>query len=250
MGSVKDSVKPAPRAAKPRAGSVPRVRTAKEQITRPARTPRANRPDRPRVSVPGPAVLYDASLEPDVVDVAPRTVLAIEGAGLPTGEVGPFQDAIGALYGVAYALKFGRKATGSGDFAIGCVEACWWADSDLPLDQVPPADWRWTLRLAMPDDVSDDEVARAVAEATSKGRKLAGSTMARSVTRALMPAMRMGRLLHRGPYDQMGPSVDKLRARLAESQLTPTMRHSEVYLNDPRKAEPENIKTVILLECN
>jgi len=66
-----------------------------------------------------PAILHRAgraTTTPDVVEVPARSAVAIDGAGPP--EDPGFQRAVGALYGVAYGLKFARKPGGR-DFKIG-----------------------------------------------------------------------------------------------------------------------------------
>jgi hypothetical protein len=72
-----------------------------------------------------PSALLEATTAPDVVDVDGRAALAIDGAGPP--EDPGFQEAMGALYGVAYGLKFARKPAGR-DFKIGPLEGRWWAE--------------------------------------------------------------------------------------------------------------------------
>ena len=73
---------------------------------------------------------YGAGKRPRMVDVSEMPFLAIEGRGAPTGdEQTPFQAAIGAMYSVAYTMKFTIKNEGR-DFGIPAIEASWWADAD------------------------------------------------------------------------------------------------------------------------
>ncbi|HET7250292.1 MAG TPA: hypothetical protein VFI79_10630 [Gemmatimonadales bacterium] len=198
--------------------------------------------------LPMPRVLRDATTTPDVVTVPTRTVLTLDGEGAPEGQT--FQNSVAAIYGVAYALKFGRKNAGRGDFKIGPLEARWWTDHPpRRLPDVPRESWCWQLRMAMPQDVSRAELARTVETATQKkGGRLAGNPETRRVTLTALPAARCGRVLHIGPYADEGASLGRVAAAVKEALLTPGLAHVEVYLSDPRRTKPEALKTVLLLE--
>ncbi|MFX0145837.1 MAG: GyrI-like domain-containing protein, partial [Candidatus Hodarchaeota archaeon] len=55
-------------------------------------------------------------------------------------------------------------------------------------------------------------------------------------------------IMHIGPYSEEGPSIEKIH-RFIESNGGSfdgyDKKHHEIYLSDPRKAKPENMKTVI-----
>ena len=86
-----------------------------------------------------PKELTSATREPDVVDVPPRVFLSLSGAGAPDSV--EFTSSVGALYGVAYGLKFQRKNTGGEDFKVGPLIGIWWAESrDLVGGEVPTRD--------------------------------------------------------------------------------------------------------------
>jgi hypothetical protein len=196
-----------------------------------------------------PAALLSAKPLADVVEVPARTALAIEGAGGPEQE--PFQRSVGALYGVAYTLKFARKPAG-GDFKIGPLEGRWWAEGAQAARAtgVPPREtWRWRLRLGVPDDVTEHEVADLIQAVTmKKGGKLEGSADARRVTLERIPASTMGRILHAGPYAEEPASFEKIRVALSAAGRTGGDAHLEVYLSDPRRTTPAKLKTALLLE--
>jgi hypothetical protein len=198
--------------------------------------------------LPTPRELWDATTTPDIVTVPARTVFALEGRSAPEGET--FQRSVAAVYGVAYTLKFARKKAGRADFKIGPLEARWWTDEPgRRLPDVPRHAWRWQLRLALPDDVSVGELARAVDAATHKaGGQLYGSAEAGQVTLALLPAERCGRVLHIGPYAAEGESIARIAAMVEHAGLTTRNPHVEVYLSDPRRTKPKSLKTVLLVE--
>jgi len=178
------------------------------------------------VSFPVPAVLLDAATTPDVVEVPARSAVAVVGAGPP--EDPGFQRAVGALYGVAYALKFARKAGGR-DFKIGPLEGRWWADGAPERGlQAPRHTWRWRLRIAVPDDVAESDVAAIVhAAVTKKGGKLEGSEEALRVALERIPVMRVGRILHVGPYATEPASFTRMEEALTAAGLRRARPHVE-----------------------
>jgi hypothetical protein len=182
------------------------------------------------------------------VQVPKRRCLAIDGGGSPGDE--QFQQAIAALYGTAYTLKFARKKAGKHDFKIGPLEGRWAADVPAGTAGRPPAStWRWRLRIGVPADVTHDELERIKREiVTKRGGKLAGSPTVAHVFVEAIPAERVGRVLHVGPYASEPTSFARIGAVLADAGLNPAPTHIEVYLNDPRRARPAALRTVLLRE--
>lgn len=198
--------------------------------------------------LPMPRVLVDATTTPEVVTIPSRTVLTLDGEGAPEGQ--SFQNSVAAIYSVAYALKFGRKKAGRRDFKIGPLEARWWTDNPMSrLPDVPRESWRWQLRMAVPWNVSAAELGRTIEAATHQaGGKLAGNPAVGRVTLSELPAARSGRVLHIGPYATEGASLGRVAAALQAALLTPANAHAEVYLSNPRRTKPDELKTVLFLE--
>jgi hypothetical protein len=195
-------------------------------------------------------LLYEASETADVVTIPARKVLAYEGKGAPESRA--FQAAFGALYGVAYTLKFARKKSGGSDFKIGPLEGRWWAEGVDDTVSRPPRDtWCWSLRIALPSDVTKAEVARAITDATTrKGGKLENSAEARRVALVSLPAARMGRSLHLGPYADEARTFARIEEVVRAAGLARAPSHIEVYLSEPRRTPPARLKTVLLAETH
>ncbi len=198
--------------------------------------------------LPMPTVLLDASQTPDVVTIPARTALAYEGAGAPEGDA--FQKAFGALYGIGYTLKFARKLAGGHEFKIEPLEGWWSAALQGPkFVEAPRESWRWRLRLAVPDDVTEAEVAETIMTATTKkGGKLENSTEAKRVFLERIPAQCVGRALHVGAYAEEGRTFEAIAKGLARAGIEPAHTHIEIYLSDPRKTPTARLKTVLLRE--
>lgn len=195
----------------------------------------------------GGAELIEAKREPDLVDVPARLALALEGAGGP--ERPEFTAAIGALYGIAYTIRFARKHAGRPVFKVGVLEGEWRAEGrDLPIHEVPERDaWRWRLLMSVPPDLTEEELTAAVDEATTKkGGKLEGSGEARRVRLVKVASARYARVLHVGLYATEPESFAKIAWLLAEKNLAREPWHVEVYLSNPNRTAPEKLKTVLL----
>ena len=175
-----------------------------------------------------------------------RRCLAIDGVGAPGNE--KFQQSIAALYGTAYRLKFARKKVGKHDFKIGPLEGHWAADAPAGSTERPrESTWRWRLRIGVPADVTHDELERIKRDVvTKRGGTLAGSPNVPHVFLESIAAERVGRVLHIGPYADEPASLARIATVLERAGLKPAPTHIEVYLNDPRRARPAALRTVLL----
>ena len=51
--------------------------------------------------------------------------------------------------------------------------------------------------------------------------------------------------MHIGPYADEAPTIEGLHAFIADAGLLLSGLHHEIYLGDPRKADPAKLKTII-----
>jgi hypothetical protein len=98
---------------------------------------------------------YVAPREPVLLRVAPATYLGITGRGAPGGEA--FQQAIAALYGVAFTVKMASKLAGR-DYGVCKLEGLLWADSECSLTTEPKDQWSWRLLIRTPDFIGKPEI--------------------------------------------------------------------------------------------
>jgi len=177
------------------------------------------------------------------VHIAPRRLFAIDGTGVPGGPA--FQDAIAALYPVAYALHFALRRRGV-DARIGALEGLWWQPADLaPGTHQPraadPGPWPWTLLIGVPVEATEAEVDAAIAAARRKHPTPA-------LDRLRVLTYREGdcaEIIHLGPYSAEGPTIEHLHEAIRTADRVPCGRHHEIYLGDPRRSAPERLRTVI-----
>ncbi len=182
--------------------------------------------------------LYTARRTPALVDVPARHALVVDGEGAPASEA--FAQAIGALYGVAYTLKFTLKRAGIADYPVLALETLWdfGAGGGAPRPGEP---WTWTAFIDVPDVVTAPLVREAARTAAAKRPSPA-------LERVRLRTIREGRaaqVMHVGPYDAEAATIAQLVAFIAAEGCVIPGRHHEVYLSDPRRAAPERLKTII-----
>ncbi|OZC71448.1 hypothetical protein CH306_21005 [Rhodococcus sp. 15-725-2-2b] len=174
--------------------------------------------------------------------VPPMTYLMIDGHGDPN-TAPQYTEAIGALYPVAYALKFASKNTLDRDYVVPPLEALWWAENMASFTTARnKAEWNWTAMIMVPDwiDRRMFDVAKASAEAKSTSD---------ASSRIRLETLDEGlcvQTLHVGSYDDETPVLDELHHRyIPSSGMTMTGKHHEIYLSDPRRMEPTKLRTIL-----
>ncbi len=186
--------------------------------------------------------LYAASVKtPKFVSVPKMPYLMVDGQGDPNTSK-EFQDAVQALYSLAYTIKFGRKKRGEeSDYRITPLEGLWWSDDMSDFATGNKAKWKWTLMLAQPEFITKAEVTAAVKEVTAKKDVPA------------LPKVRFEKwkegecvqIMYVGPYAEEGPTIQKLHIFIIEQGAQLTGKHHEIYLGDPRRAAPDKLKTIL-----
>ena len=56
---------------------------------------------------------------------------------------------------------------------------------------------------------------------------------------------RAAQVLHRGPYSAEAPTIELLHRFIEEAGYRRRGLHHEIYLSDPRRVEPANVRTII-----
>lgn len=184
-----------------------------------------------------------------LVDVPPMRYLAVDGHGDPNSAA-EYAQAVEALYGVAYTLKFHSKKELGRDVAVAPLEGLWRAVDPAAFVSRDKAAWRWTMLIAQPEWIDAALVADAVAQAQTKARaKAKGEAPNPALELVRLLELREGssaQILHVGSYDDEGPTLARLHDEwMPERGLTFNGDHHEIYLSDPRRTAPEKLKTVL-----
>ena len=134
--------------------------------------------------------LYNASdKKVSMVEVPDMKYIMTEGKGSPGGT--DFQQAIEAIYSLAYTLKFMLKdpelqPSGYYDFVVPPLETLWCTDSG-EFDEKKPDDWKWTVMVMQPGFINAGLLEKAKEEVRKKKNIPGLNKLQLSVQRKAMP---------------------------------------------------------------
>ena len=99
----------------------------------------------------------------------------IDGAiepGQSPGNSPAFSDALTALYGISYTLKFACKQRKENpiDYSVMGLEALWWVE-DGHFDITKPDNWHWRAMILQPDFITPDDFALRRRSTVSKRKR-------------------------------------------------------------------------------
>jgi DNA-binding PadR family transcriptional regulator len=175
-----------------------------------------------------------------LVEVPQMHYLAVDGRGDPNTSP-EYADAVEALYGVAYTLKFASKALGR-DFVVAPMEGLWRAEDPAAFLERRKGEWEWTMMISRPDWITEDMVAAAV-DRVAQRRPTAALEGLRTLT---LTEGRCVQILHIGSYDDETPVLERLhREYLPAHGLTFNGDHHEIYLSDARRTAPAKLRTIL-----
>ncbi len=181
-----------------------------------------------------------------LVDVPEFLFVALDGvvdAGVRPSDSESFRDSMGAMYGVGYGLKFMSKLRPDDpiDFTVMAMEGLWSTESGSKFD----FDWRepslYTLLMMQPDHITQEMFERAVSDLREKGPNPA-------LGRVRLERWREGpsiQIMHVGPYADEPATLETMEAFAEENGYELGGRHHEIYIGDPTRSKPENLKTVL-----
>ena len=182
-----------------------------------------------------------------VVDVPEMQFLMIDGHGDPN-TAQEYKDAVEALYGVAYKLKFMSKKEPGTNYVVPPLEGLWWAeDMEAFSTQRDKSAWDWTMMIMQPEWITQEMFEEAVKQVQKK-KDLA------ALLKLRLEAYHEGlsaQIMHVGSYDDEGPVLARLHDEfIPQNGYKEAGKHHEIYLGDPRKTAPEKLKTVLRQPIN
>ncbi|HUK80301.1 MAG TPA: GyrI-like domain-containing protein [Nitrososphaerales archaeon] len=172
-----------------------------------------------------------------LVKLPPLKYIMVDGEGEPGGE--SFQQAMGAIYNVAYSMKFRSKRLLKKDYDMMAPEGLWWMKGKIDMNKRDK--WLWTLMILVPDFVTPEMFSDSVAEVRSKKNPP-------GLERARLDTLDEGtslQIMHVGPYATESESIAKMDAYAKEHGYKMVEKHHEIYLGDPRRAAPSKLRTVL-----
>ncbi len=195
--------------------------------------------------------LYQPSAKKvELVKVPCMQFAMIDGAiekGKEPGNSPVFQEATQALYSISYTLKFmlKKRKTNAIDYPVMALEGLWWVEDGM-FDITVKDNWFYTLMILQPDVITKD----IFAEGLEQVKKKKGDSPALAELRlAEFEEGLCVQVMHIGPYATEPTTVENMRAFAKENGYRDRVslggKHHEIYLGDPRKADPAKLKTVL-----
>lgn len=195
--------------------------------------------------------LYQPSAKKiEIVEVPNLQFATIDGAiekGFEPGNSPSFQEATQALYGIAYVLKFGlkKRKTNAFDYPVMPLEGLWWVEDGM-FDIAVKDNWFYTLMILQPEVITPE----IFEEGREQVRRKRGDSPA--LSKLGLVNFEEGlcmQTMHLGPYATEPATVERMRAFAQEQgyrdRVGPNGKHHEIYLGDPRKANPAKLKTIL-----
>ncbi len=183
---------------------------------------------------------YRAPKSFQFVEVPQMQYLMIDGHGDPN-TAQAYQDALQTLYPVAYKLKFSSKQAGR-DYVVPPLEGLWWAERmDSFTSARDKSQWDWTMMLMVPDWLGPEDVAKALGAAQNSADLPAGD----KIRLGNLSEGRCLQVLHIGSYDDEAPVLARMHQYIKDQGLDLTGKHHEIYLSDPRRVQPEKLRTIL-----
>jgi len=177
---------------------------------------------------------YVTPKEPVLIHVGAAKYLTADGVGAPGGE--KFQEAVGALYSMAYTMKMAKKFAGQ-DYKVCHLEGLWWGIELMERQD----QWRWKLLIRVPDFICDRMRKATAARLKEKGKP----DLPVDIRLETLKEGRCVQVLHTGPYSDEGATMARMKAVAETSGLSFAGAHHEIYLSDPRRVAPEKLRTIL-----
>lgn len=190
--------------------------------------------------------LYSPSAKKvELVEVPAFKFIMIDGdiePGQGPGTSPGFQQAMQALYGASYTLKFMARLNKENpiDYPVMALEGLWWVE-DGQFDITRPGNWKYTVMILQPDMVTPEMFAEALAQLRKK-------KPSPSIDQLRLENFHEGlcvQTMHVGPYADEMMTIAKMDAYAGEQGLTMHGKHHEIYLGNPLRADPAKLKTIL-----
>lgn len=220
--------------------------------------------------------LYIPKAKAKLIDVPAITFIAVAGSGNPNEEGGTYKQALALLYTFSYTVKMSKmgdwQPEGYFDFVVPPLEGLWWNTSDVfdGAGIYNKDTLSWVSLIRQPDFVIPEVFEYACSLIISKKPELATAIEHGDLRLVRFSEGTCAQIMHKGPYDDEPATIAKL-TNFIESQklrldigstgglspqevlemldrngaVSPIRLHHEIYLGDPRRTKPENLKTVI-----
>jgi hypothetical protein len=176
-----------------------------------------------------------------IVDMPEMQFVMVDGHGDPN-TAQEYQDAVEALYAVAYKMKFISKKTLEKDYTVPPLEGLWWAEDMSTYLTREKSEWDWTMMIMTPEWIHVEIFDEAIVQVRQAKDPA-------SLDKVRLERYHEGlsvQIMHIGSYDDEGPILSQMHSDfIPNNGFVENGKHHEIYLSDPRRVAPEKLKTVL-----
>lgn len=190
--------------------------------------------------------IYIPKIKPEHIVIPAFNYFTIKGEGNPNSEI--FGEYIGVLYAVSYGVRMSYKGDnppkGYFDYTVYPLEGVWDVGDkqEYTLIGFNKDNLVYELMIRQPSFV-DDSFAKETIDRVKvkKPHELIEKIEFKSIDEG-----NCVQIMHIGSYDDEPKSFKMMDEFCEENGFKrKSMKHREIYLSDPRKSEPEKMRTVL-----
>lgn len=192
---------------------------------------------------------YMPKNKPSIVEIPKMNYIAVRGAGNPNDENSEYKNSIGLLYAIAFTIKMSYKGSykidGYFQYVVPPLEGFWWQEGNkMGIDYNSKDKFQFISLIRLPDFVTKKDFDWAIEEATKKKNQDFSKVEFFSYEEG-----QCVQCMHIGPYDNEPITIelmhDYMKREGYELDITDKRFHHEIYLSDPRRCDPNKIRTVV-----
>lgn len=192
---------------------------------------------------------YMPKNKPSIVEIPKMNYIAVRGVGNPNDENSEYKNSIGLLYAIAFTIKMSYKGPykidGYFQYVVPPLEGFWWQEGNkMGIDYNSKDKFQFISLIRLPDFVTKKDFDWAIEEATKKKNQDFSKVEFFSYEEG-----QCVQCMHIGPYDNEPITIelmhDYMKREGYELDITDKRFHHEIYLSDPRRCDPNKIKTVV-----
>ncbi|MBF8808523.1 MAG: GyrI-like domain-containing protein [Enterococcus lacertideformus] len=188
---------------------------------------------------------YSSRKKPQILKLSPQNFFCIKGVGNPNEE--DFQRRVAALYAVSYVIRMSPQKNwmipNYTPYTVYPLEGQWGLQEQYLNEKVMKKEhFTYRIMIKQPTFVTNEIAQQALAQATKKiTNDLLNEVEFLTIEEGLIAQM-----LHIGPYEEERRTFEKLGKFIESNGYQRTSKeHKEIYLGDPRRADPKKLKTIL-----
>ena len=183
----------------------------------------------------------------EVITVPEMSYLTVSGQGAPAGTA--FQEAIAALYPVAYAISMSYKREDVHiphfyRFVVPPLEGLWTSQTAPKANEpLRKEELIWKIMIRIPEFVTEEIVEWAKKETALKKKQDFSQVKYEKIKDGLCI-----QAMHKGSFGSEAETftvMEKFAVEEGYELIHKEFHHREIYLSDFRKTAPEKLKTVL-----